>query len=85
MKKVVEMNGRTFECDYSPELSGEMCAVAIYEVVRPSWKIFRVRYCKYVTFWVTDYETLTEGITNMVKLYLDEEEHQNEISKIWSE
>lgn len=85
MKKIIEMNGRTFECYYNAECGGRMCELAIWEVVRPKWLLFRTTYRKYVTFWVEDYETIHKGIVEMVKIFLDEEKIIDKLKKKWRE
>lgn len=77
--------GREFEVYLTPEVSGKMCAVSIYEVVRPSWKIFRTKYRTYKTFWLSDYATIKEGIYACIDGYLANEEEEKEISNKWKE
>lgn len=79
----VRREHRLFECHYSSEFSGRMCAVSIYEVVRPTWKIFKSTYRKYITFWVDDYETVKKGIVAMVEGYLDDENENEKIKEKW--
>lgn len=83
--KIIKINGRTFECHYSPEFHGVMCAVSIYEVVRPTWKIFRTSYKAYKTFWVNDYETIYKGIVAMVVAYLEDEADKEYLYNKWLE
>ena len=73
-------NGKTFECECTPELGGAMCGVAIYEVKRPTWRIFRRAYRGYKTFWINDYNTITNGVVGMVEADADcaEEEGTDE-------
>lgn len=84
-KNVITINfdEREFECHYSPEMGGSMCAVSIYEVVRPKWKIFRTTYRAYKTFWVMDYETIRRGIISMVRIWLEEEEFERKCAEAW--
>lgn len=79
----VRREHRLFECHYSSEFSGRMCAVSIYEIVRPTWKIFKSAYRKYITFWVDDYETVKKGIVAMVEGYLDDEKENEKIREKW--
>ena len=86
MKRLpIVLSNRNFEVEVVPELSGSMVSVAIYEVTRPKWKLFHCSYRCYKTFWVTDYETITEGVVEMVKKYLEEEVFEKEIILKWKE
>lgn len=77
--------GREFEAYLTPEFSGRMCAVSLYEVVRPSWKIFRTKYRTYKTFWVSDYATIKEGIYAIIDGYLADEAEGKELCDKWRE
>jgi hypothetical protein len=86
MKRLpIVLNNRNFEVEVVPELSGNMVSVAIYEVTRPKWKIFRCSYRCYKTFWVTDYETITKGVVSMVQKFLEEEAFEKGIILKWKE
>ena len=78
-------NGQTFECECTPELGGSMCGVAIYEVKRPTWRIFRRAYRGYKTFWVNDYNTITDGVVGMVEDYLEIQKLNEEYDEKWKE
>ena len=77
--------GREFEVYLNSEFSGRMCTVAIYEVVRPNWKIFRTKYRAYKAFWISDFETIKEGIYAILDDYLHDEEEANLIEAKWNE
>lgn len=83
MKQIVTIEGRTFECHYGAELGGKMCGVNIFEVKRPKWKIFRTTYQDYRTFWVDDYETIQEGVRQMVMRFLAREQEANACYEKW--
>ena len=86
MKRLpIVMNNRNFELEVEPELGGNMVSVLIYEVVRPKWKIFRCTYRCSKTFWVDEYETITEGVVNMVRKFLEEEALEKGIILKWKE
>ena len=86
MKRLpIVLNNRNFEVEVVPELRGCMANVTIYEVTRPKWKLFRCSYRCYKTFWITDYETITEGVVEMVKKYLEEEALEKGITLKWKE
>lgn len=75
--------GREFEIYLSSEFSGRMCAVSIYEVVRPNWKIFRTKYRAYKTFWVNDFKTVKEGMYAMIDDYIKDEQESKLIQEKW--
>lgn len=77
--------GREFEVYLSPEVSGKMCAVSIWEVVHPNRKIFRTKYRCYKSFWISDFETIKEGIYAMINSYIIDEQEENLIEAKWSE
>lgn len=77
--------GREFEVYLSSEFSGRMCAVSIYEVVRPNWKIFRTNLPTYKSFWISDYATIKEGVYAMLESYLADEAEDKEICDKWKE
>lgn len=81
----VQANGRIFQCYYGAEYGGRMCAVSIYEVVRPKWKIFRTSYRAYKTFWVEDYHSIKGGISRMVRIFLQEENDESKRWQKWEE
>lgn len=81
----VIFGGREFEIDLSPELNGSMCAVVIYEVVHPHRKIFRTKYRCYKTFWISDFETIKQGMYAMIESYLIDEEEENNLAEKWKE
>lgn len=74
-------DGRTFEFDVYTDFGGIMVCYSIYEVVRPKWKIFRTRYCDDGSFWITDYDSIKEGLRAMLGHYLEEERFKAEIRK----
>lgn len=88
MKKrtdVFEYCGRTFEVVTVMEAGfcGSMAAAHIYEVVHPSWKIFRTRWLDTKNFWVSDYDTIAEGAEMMLCRLLDAEDKDKEVMEKW--
>ena len=75
--------GREFDVYLNSEFSGKMCTVSIYEVVRPNWKIFRTKYRAYKTFWISDFDTIKEGVYAMIDSYLIDEEEEKLIHEKW--
>lgn len=64
-------------------ISRKMCVVSIYEVVRPSWKIFRTSYQDSKSFWLSDYNTITQGVEKMVECLLAREKEEEERRIKW--
>ena len=83
MKKIIVARGRDFKCHYHADLGGKMCEVTVWEIVRPTWKIFRCKYRSSYTFWVEDFDTIIEGVEKAVYRYLAEEDREKEIYKKW--
>ena len=77
--------GREFEVYLSSEFSGRMCEVSVWEVIHPNRKFFRTKYRCYKTFWISDFETIKEGIYAMINKYLQDEEEENLIEAKWNE
>ena len=84
-RRNIIFGGREFEVYLSPEVSGKMCAVSIYEVVHPNRKFFRTKYRCYKTFWISDFETIKKGIYAILNDYLHDEEEENLIEAKWNE
>jgi hypothetical protein len=84
MKVIVEKDGRTFEC-YANAIGCAMCAVNIYEVVRPNWKIFRTKYRESYSFFVDDFDTIKKGIEHCVARLFKREQIEEERAKKWAE
>jgi hypothetical protein len=77
--------GREFEVYLSSEYNGRMCEVSVWEVVHPKRKFFRTKYRCYKTFWISDFETIKEGIYSVIQSYLIDEEEENLIAEKWNE
>lgn len=82
---VFEYRGRTFEVVTVMEAGfhGAMAAAHIYEVIRPSWKIFRTRWLDTKNFWVDDYNTIAEGAERMLCRLLAAEDKDKEVMEKW--
>ena len=81
----VLFGGREFEVYLTPEINGAMCSVCINEVIHPNRKFFRTKHRCYKTFWISDYETIKEGIYAMIDKYLQDEKEDNLIEAKWNE
>lgn len=55
-------NGKEYEIHTYQDFHGAMVCGNIYEVVHPTWKIFRTSYCKHFCFWISDFPTVREGV-----------------------
>jgi hypothetical protein len=55
-------NGKEYEIHTYQDFNGAMVCGNIYEVVHPTWKIFRTAYCKHFCFWISDFPTVREGV-----------------------
>lgn len=83
MKQIVTIERRTFECHFGTECGGKMCSVNVFEVKRPNWKIFRTSYFGNRCFWIDDYKDIQEGIEDIVKGLLRQEERDHERMEKW--
>lgn len=81
-KKYVVVGNREFYCWCEGAFSGKMCCVNIYEYYHR--KLFKNKYRAYKTFWVDDYDTIEEGMRDMVKAYIKEEEEENKLTAKWN-
>ena len=60
---IITRDNRTFKA-YVSSIGFGMAEVSFYEVVRPSWKIFRTKFFPFhsASFYVSDYESIIEAI-----------------------
>ena len=75
----MEVNNRNFEIYVSPpQYAASMVEITIWEVVRPTWKIFRCRYFGSRTLWFADLKEekidLREGIRRAIVSELRKQE-----------
>lgn len=74
--RIYTIGNRTFEC-YAGLDGSAMVSVAFWEVVRPTWKIFRTKYYDSKCFWIDDYDSIEIGILASLQYLLDKEQEQN--------
>ena len=74
--KIYTIGNRTFECYVNPEGSA-MVSVAVWEVVRPTWIIFRTKYYNSKCFWIDDYDSIEMGVLASLQYFLDNEYEEN--------
>lgn len=84
MKITICKDGRTFEAHVGSIGTG-LAEVSFYEVVRPSWKIFRTNFWHfhYSSFFVQDFPTIIEAIQTCLDKGLEIEAEEKEISEKW--
>ena len=83
-KMIISYDNRTFEA-YVGSLGLGLAEVSFYEVVRPTWKIFRTKLPCYKSFWISDYPTIKEGVYAMLENYLADEAEDKKICDKWKE
>ena len=76
------IGNRTFECYAAPDGS-DIVSVAFWEVVHPTWKIFRTKYYDSKYFWIDDYDSIEMGILASLQYLLDKEHEQNIRTNKW--
>lgn len=83
--KNIIFGGREFNVYYESQYSGSMCVINIFEVVHPNRKLFREKYRCSKSFWISDYDTIKQGIYAMLdELEKEEEAEANRMAK-WKE
>ena len=65
-------NGKEYEIHTHQDFNGAMVCGNIYEVVHPTWKIFRTAYCKHFCFWISDFPTVREGVDFCFTDYIED-------------
>lgn len=60
-----------------------MCSVNVWEVKRPNWKIFRTSYFGSRCFWIDDYESIQEGIEDIVGWLIIQKVRDHEMAEKW--
>ena len=84
MKVTICNDNRTFEA-YVNSLGLGLAEVSFYEVVRPTWKIFRTKFFPFDsnTFFVDDYETILLAVQDCLRECLADEAHDKERVEKW--
>lgn len=84
MKITICKDGRTFEA-YVGSIGTGLAEVSFYEVVRPSWKIFRTKFFPFHNsgFFVQDYPTITEAVRACLDKGFQIEANEKEIAEKW--
>lgn len=86
MKVIVCRNGRTFKA-YVSSIGFGMAEVSFYEVVSPSWKIFRTKFFPFhsATIFVEDYDSIIEAVEKKLSEGLRIEGKDKEVQDKWQE
>ena len=60
---IITRDNRTFEI-YVSSIGYGMAEVKVYEIIRPTWKIFRRTFFSQfsTTFFLADYDTIADGV-----------------------
>ena len=84
MKMTICRDNRTFET-YVGNLGLGLAEVSFYEVVRPTWKIFRTKFFPFgsKSFFVDDYENILFAVQDCLQKCLTEEAHEKELAEKW--
>lgn len=84
MKMQIAENGRVFEA-FVGSMGCHLIEVTFYEVVRPTWKIFRTKFFPFGSrmFSVDEYENIIDGVRSCLLRVIAEEEHDKEVMEKW--
>lgn len=72
-----EINGRQFELYCGVSVFSCFFDINIYEVVRPKWKIFRLKYQDTRTICIDEWDNLDEACNEMLRRFLKQEAQEN--------
>ena len=81
--KEIIFDNRTFLVKFRACSEGKMCEVKVYELKRPDRKFFKYKFLDSYYFWVEDYETILEGLYQMVIIYWKQEASDDIIRRKW--
>ena len=84
-KRNIIFGGREFNVYCESQFSGSMCVVNIFEVVHPNRKLFREKYRDSKSFWISDYDTIKQGIYAMLESLEEDEKAEVERIAKWKE
>lgn len=84
MKIQIAENDRLFEASVV-SIGCHLVEVTFYEVVRPSWKIFRTKFFPLGSkiFSVDDYENIIDGVRPCLLQVIAKEEHDQKVAEKW--
>jgi hypothetical protein len=86
MKITITKNNRTFEV-YVNSIGCHIVEVNFYEVVRPSWKIFRTKFFPFYStyFFVDEFNTILEGVHDCLNTAFIVRQIDDDIANKWKE
>ena len=86
MKITIARNNRTFEA-YVSSIGCHIVEVSFYEVVRPTWKIFRTKFFPFHSscFFTDDFNTILGGVYECLNKAFAEEQTDNDTFNKWKE
>ena len=84
MKMMICRDNRTFEAHVNG-LGLGLAEVSFYEVVRPTWKIFRTKFFPFdsKSFFVDDYESILLAVQDCLRKCLADEAREKERTEKW--
>ena len=77
-------NGVPLACYVGVGCINGMVEVVVYEV-KPKRKIFKEKYFGSKSFWLSDYETIEQGVLSKIKELLEEKEEELIEQEKWKE
>jgi hypothetical protein len=86
MKITITKNNKTFEA-YVTSIGCHIVEVSFYEVVRPSWKIFRTKFFSFYStyFFVDEFDTILEGVNDCLNTAFIVRQIDDDIANKWKE
>lgn len=82
MKKIVNYQNRQFICYVGCPFNG-MVEVAVWEIKRPHWPIFKDSYCDSFSFILDEEDTIDQCVKRAILKLLAEEEEENKLHDKW--
>lgn len=82
MKAIYYYENREFEV-YGRRYGEMMFEATVYEVVRPTWKIFRTKFSPFIDTWfcIDNYPSIDDGIKTLIAKQLLEDKLEEERTK----
>ena len=86
MKITIAKNNRTFEA-YVTSIGCHIVEVSFYEVVRPSWKIFRTKFFPFYStcFFTDEFNTILGGVYDCLNTAFIKRQIDDDTSNKWKE
>ena len=86
MKVIINHNNRTFKA-YVGGCGCNIVEVSFYEVVRPSWKIFRTTILPFYSSWffLEDFESIMAGVEDCLANGIAKESKEQALQNKWKD